>query len=54
MIDVRLSIVNSNPEIFRIISVDENINLQVFMKLFKLHLNGVTYTHTFTGLAKPP
>ncbi|HBI80708.1 MAG TPA: hypothetical protein DDY04_01845 [Bacteroidales bacterium] len=35
MIDVRLSIVNSNPEIFRIISVDENINLQVFHEIIQ-------------------
>lgn len=35
MIDVKLSIVNSKPEIFRIIRVDENINLQLFHEVIQ-------------------
>lgn len=35
MIDIKLSIVNSKPEIFRIIRVDENINLQIFHEVIQ-------------------
>lgn len=35
MIDVKISIINSNPEIFRIIRVDENINLQLFHEVIQ-------------------